>query len=304
MPENEKPADSKDQKAGTLCAVASMVLWGFLPIYWKALAPISSTVIVLYRITLAGTTSAAASLAIYGTKGVREVFKNKKTVLQLFVAGVIITLNWSTYVYAVTSGKAIQASIGYYIEPLMICAFGMLLFHERLTKYKLFAIILASAGVLVIILHSAQFPLLALFIALTFTVYTALKKHMRMPALLSLFFETVFLAPAAMLCILCLEAAGNGALSAGSSFQFILLMPAGLLTAAPLTLFAVAANRISLISIGIIEYISPSIMLAIGVFLFKESFDLVQLAALIIIWIGLVVFTYGEIKGQSAARRL
>ena len=276
-----------------------MVLWGVMPVYWKALIPIDSFVIIFYRIVLVGFTCLIAALYAYKAKGIFELFENKKAVLKLFLSGLLITGNWSIYIYAVNSGQLIEACIGYYIEPLVVCVFGIILFKERPSKYKLIAILFACAAVIIILIHFMRLPLIALLLASSFAIYTAVKKHLKIQAALSLFYETAFITPPVIAYIVYLEFYGKGALGVGEPYQFILLLFAGLFTAAPLMMFTAAANRISMITIGIIEYIAPSISLLIGIFIFKEPFDFVQFMAFVVIWIGLGFFTYGEMKGRG-----
>jgi chloramphenicol-sensitive protein RarD len=292
LPEDEK----KRYQVGMICAVGCMVIWGFMPIYWKALFPINSYVIILYRIALVGITSFFVALKAYGIEGIKAPLKQKKTILKLFLTGLVITLNWNVYIYAVSTNQVIETCIGYYIDPLVVCIFGMVIFKERPNKYKLISIIAACIGVAIVLIHFMRLPLIALTLALSFAVYTAIKKHLRLQAAISIMYETIFLVPIAISAIVYLEMNGKGAVGVAEPYQLVLLSLAGILTATPLMMFTVGANRISLISLGIIEYIGPSITLLIGIFLFKEAFDFVQFMAFVVIWIGLVFFTYGEIK--------
>jgi chloramphenicol-sensitive protein RarD len=230
--------------------------------------------------------------------------KQKKTMAKLFAAGFVVTLNWSTYVYAIHSGQTIEASIGYYINPLVVCIFGVIFFKERPTKYKLLSIVFACIGVAILLVHFMQLPWIALTLAVTFAIYAAIKKHLNIQAVISLFYETLIFAVISFVIIIYLEATGQGAVAANESYQFVVLLFAGIVTAIPLTFFTMAANRISLISLGMVEYIGPSISLLIGIFLFKEAFDYVQFTACVVIWIGLVFFTYGEVKGKGDGRSL
>ncbi len=185
----------------------------------------------------------------------------------------------------------------------MVCIFGVILFKETLNKYKIAALGLALLGVMVILIHFRELPLIALSLALTFATYAAIKKKYQMEALITLFYETAFLAPFALIFILYYEMNGRGAFSMAQPYQIGLLALVGILTASPLALFAMAANRISMVSLGITEYISPSISLVIGIFMFKEPFDSIQFLAFVIIWIGLAYFTYGEIKESKNGRK-
>lgn len=286
----------KNYKLGLLAALFCSFLWGILPIYWKSLVPISSTVIIFYRIFWVGVISFIVSLKLYGWKKVKEPLKNKRNMARFAIAGVIITLNWSIYIWAVNAGFVIQTSIGYYMEPLVVCLFGIVLFKEGITKFNATAFVLATCAVVIMVIHSGQIPVIAFGLALTFATYAALKKSFKIEAMLSLLYETIFLVPIALLVIIYLEYSGQGAIGVGEPYQYALLMLSGVATAIPLALFAVGANNLPLITLGITEYLSPSLSLILGIFLFNEPFDKVQFIAFIVIWIGLVIFTYGEYK--------
>lgn len=288
--------EKKKQSIGMSCALGCAVLWGVLPIYWQALRPIDSMVIIFYRVFLAGVTTFVIAYKLYGKEKLFAPMKQKKALFTFIIAGVLITANWSIYIWAVNANYVIQTCIGYYIEPLMVCIFGVVLFKEKLNKYKITALVFAAIGVLVVLIHFKELPAIALGLALTFATYAAIKKKYEMEALITLFYETVFLTPIALVLIIYFEVTGRGAFSVAEPYQIGLLALVGFLTATPLVLFAMAANRISMVSLGITEYICPSIALIIGIFLFKEPFDSIQFIAFVIIWIGLTYFTYGEIK--------
>lgn len=199
----------------------------------------------------------------------------------------------------VNADFVIQTCIGYYIEPIIISVFGVLIFKEKLGNYKRIALAFAGAGVVVMLVYYKEIPIIALSLAVTFALYTAIKKSYRLEAILSLLYETMFLVPAAIGMVVYYEIHGMGAIGVATSFQYLLLSLIGILTALPLILFTMGANRITMVSLGIIEYISPSITLLLGIFLFKEAFDSVQFFSFVIIWIGLVFFTYGEYREQK-----
>lgn len=293
--------DKKDYIKGMQAAVFCSVLWGVLPLYWQALRPIESGVIIFYRIFLVGLVCFAASAGIYGIKEVLKPWHDKRLVLRNIAAGLLITFNWSLYIWAVNADFVIQTCIGYYIEPLMVCVFGIVFFKEKLEKHKLAAIIFAGAGLTVILIHFMQIPFIALGLALSFATYAAIKKTSELPPLISLFYETVFLMPIALAVIIYLEVTGRGALDTGETYQYVLLLLCGVLTAVPLGLFGIGAQKVPLTTLGITQYLSPSIALVIGIFIMDEPFDMIQLISFIIIWIGLVFFTMGEIKKEKSA---
>lgn len=292
----EQNKQSKQYRIGLLCSLSCSVLWGILPIYWQALRPIESSVIIFYRIFLVGVVCFFAALKLYGFEGIRAPLREKGVKLKYFAAGALITANWSIYIWAVNADHVIQTCIGYYIEPLVVCMFGVFFFKEKLTKHKLIAFVLACAGVVIILLHFMEVPFIALGLALTFAVYAAIKKSSQLPVMLSLLYETMFLSPAALAILIYLEVTGKGALGAGAPYQYVMLLMVGFCTALPLGLFSAAANKIPLVTLGILEYISPSLSLIIGIFLLHEPFDRIQLIAFIVIWIGLLFFTVGEYR--------
>ena len=293
-----------DYRSGLIASIGCMALWGVLPIYWKALVPISSWVIIIYRILLV---NVFAMLLARTRFSWREIFgpirADRKLALKFLGAGAVITINWSTYIWAVNANHVIEASIGYYIEPLMVCVFGMIFFKEKLTKYKSAAMILALIAVGILLVHFHAVPGIALGIALSFAVYSAIKKTVSQPPLISLVYETIFFAPPALAAIIWLEVTGHGALGAGQPYQYVLLLFCGLVTVIPLSLFASAAQKVPMFTLGLTEYISPSLSLILGVFFFREPFDGVQFLAVAIIWIGLVFFSVGELREQRRLNR-
>lgn len=289
----------RDYKIGMIAAISCSVLWGFLPIYWKMLKPIDSTVIIYYRIFLVFITAALLSLKLHSKDEILTPLKSKGVKLRYFIIGLLITLNWSIYIWAVNAGFVIQTSIGYYIEPLLVAVLGIIIFKEKLTSYKGIALAMAFIGVMVLIVYYGEVPSIALSLAFTFAIYAALKKNFSLPPTLSLLYETMFLALPSLGVIIYLEIKGQGALGVGEPYQYVLLLFCGLLTAIPLWLFALAANKITLLSLGLTEYLSPTIALLLGIFLFREPFDKIQLISFAIIWVGLFVFTLGEVKEAS-----
>jgi chloramphenicol-sensitive protein RarD len=281
-------------KQGVISAIVCSLLWGVLPIYWQMLRPIDSSVIIFYRIILVGLVCLVASFIFYDRKTVLEPLKNKKALFTYFLAGLLITANWSIYIWAVNANFVIQTCIGYYIEPLAVCIFGAFIFKDNLSKYRIIAFLVAAAGVISVIIYFREIPVIAIGIALSFSIYAALKKNLTLPPILSLLYETIFLMPFAIAMVVYLETTGQGALSVGEPSKYVLLMLCGLFTAIPLGLFANAARKINLFVLGLLEYISPTISLFIGIFVFKEPFEMIQLVAFAIIWLGLIIFSYGE----------
>lgn len=286
----------KDYKLGVTLALAVQVMWGFLPIYWQSLKPIDSVIIILYRIMTMFVYSLIGARTRYSFKEIFEPLKDRKKLLRSFVAGLILATNWSIYIWAVNSGRVIQAAIGYYIEPLVICLFGIIIFKEKLTKYNGIAIGLAFLAVVVILFYYKQLPGVALGLAITWAIYSVVKKTSEHPAIIALVHETMPFAFIALIAIIYLENSGSGAISMNLPGKYFLMLLSGLVTVIPVSMFGTAATKVSLFVIGLAQYISPTITLICGIFLFREEIDIIQITAFIIIWIGLIFFTYGEFK--------
>lgn len=289
--------ENKNYKNGLIYALSCAVIWGFLPIYWNALNPISSLVVIFYRIALMTLTCFAVEF--YQKRNIKQIFAplfaDKKKIWTYIIAGVLITMNWSIYIWSVQAGYVIQASMGYFLEPLLVCLLGMIIFKEKANKWKKISLGLALAGMMVLVVGYKELPLIAIGLATSFGIYTAIKKRVDLPPLQSLLYETIFIAPIALLVVFWMEGSGIGAMAAGGSVKFILLLFSGLATAVPMGLFCAAAKNLPLLTLGLVQYISPSISLILGIFLFREPFDIIQFSAFAIIWIGLVFFSYGEL---------
>jgi chloramphenicol-sensitive protein RarD len=286
----------KEYKQGVAFAILCAVLWGILPVYWKSLEPIDPLLILFYRIILAFGYALILALIFYKWEGIVRPLKEKGVLRTFFLAGILISFNWGLYIWAVSNHHVIQTCIGYYIEPLIVCVFGIFLFKEKLDKYKLTAFLMACAGVAVILVYYHQIPIIAVSLAVSFATYAAIKKKLKLDAVLAMLYETMLLVPVALAVILYYELTGKGAFANAEPAQWGLLALAGILTGTPLILFAMATNRINLITLGVTEYISPSLTLLLGIFVFREPFDKIQLLTFGFIWVGLVIFTIGEMK--------
>ena len=293
--------NQKEYRQGVFYVLLCQLMWGFLPIYWQALVPIESWKIILYRILTMSVCSYVFARFKYSKEEIWAPLKNRKTVIKHFTAGLILTLNWSIYIWAMTTGHFIQSSIGYYTEPLVICAFGVVIFKEKLTKYNLTAMLFALAAIAIILVHYAQLPTVALGLALSWAVYSAIKKAAELPPVIALVYETLPYAVIALPVIIYIEAKGIGALSVGAPMEYALMWLSGLMTFIPIALFGYAAKKTTLLVIGLTQYISPTITLLLGIFMYHEPIDKVQIISFAIIWAGLAVFTYGEFRSYSKA---
>ena len=289
-----------EYRKGIIYILLCQLMWGFLPIYWQSLEPIESWKIILYRVLTLFVYSYIAARFAYGRNEIWSQLADLKAVGRSFAAGLVLTANWSLYIWAMNSERVIQAAIGYFIEPIVICAVGMFFFNEKLTKYNITAIGFALIAIAVILIHYRQLPGVALSLAGSWAIYSAVKKASNTPPLIALVYETLPFAIAATVAIIYIESKGTGAIAVGVPIKYAALWLSGLVTVIPVALFGYAAKKTSLLVIGLAQYLSPTITLLLGIFLFKEPFDKMQALALAIIWVGLCFFSYGEFKSKDA----
>ena len=291
--------NNSDYRTGLICVLACQLIWGFLPAYWQALVPIPSWIIILYRMTTMFVYSYIAARLRYTKEEIWNPLKEKGAVRRYLIAGALLTANWSIYIWAMTTGHMIQSSIGYYLEPIVICLFGVVIFKEKFTTYNAMAMAFAAIALVVMLIHYGQLPGVALGLAFTWATYSAIKKSSKNPPVIELVYETMFYAVFAVIGILVIETRGIGALSFGVPGKYALMFLSGLVTLIPIALFGNAAKKVSLFIIGLTQYISPSITLLLGIFAYNEPIDRVQLISFAVIWIGLIFFTYGEYKNNK-----
>ena len=274
---------------GIIYAVLAYLSWGVLPLFWKHLDMIPAMEILAYRILWSAVLSLALCLLIKRDY-LRKYFSNPKSLVRLLITGILLSINWGVYIYAVNSGQIIEASLGYFINPLVCVVLGMVFLGEKLDKTQLTAFLLAMVGVTYLTINYGHFPWIAIVLALTFGIYGLLKKKMNYDSMSALAVETALVAPFALGYLV------FGASVTGISFAIqhhtvaILLILSGVVTTLPLYWFGMAAVRIPLYSIGFFQYIAPSIKLFIGVYIFHEIFSVTHLISFSLIWAGLALY--------------
>jgi chloramphenicol-sensitive protein RarD len=289
-----------DTKTGAVHAGFSYFLWGLLPIYWKFLEQINAQEILANRIfwsfifmVLVLVITKKWSLFVSTLKGFAE---NKKQIYFLTIASLLISVNWYVYIWAVNSGHMIEASLGYYINPLISILLGMIVLKEKLTVAQLVSFILAAIGVVIIAVSHGVFPWIAISLALSFGLYGLAKKVIHVESSVGLTLETMVLAPIAAIYMFYLFLHGTNSLFISSWGTDLLLMGAGAVTAIPLLYFAKGAQKIPLSLLGFLQYISPTLTLILGVFVYQEHFSKVQLLSFMFIWVALVIYSLSKTK--------
>lgn len=293
--------ERKGVAAGLLC----YVLWGMYPLYWKLLAEVDPFEIIAHRVIWCFATTAL--VCIIAKSGLGALLRQPRAWRYLAPAAAIITLNWSIYIYAVNAGHVVETAIGYYINPLVSILLGVVVFRERLTRLQLAAVALCVFGVVYFTVAYGQFPWISLALAFTFGIYGAVKKKGAYPATPALAFEnTVMVVPAIVFAVVLANVTGAHAFATGldTAHGWVitgLLVLAGPVTAVPLILFAKAANSIPLSLLGFIQYVSPTIALLTGVFLFGEPFTAAHAVCLGSIWCGLALVSWDAMRAGRAA---
>ncbi len=283
-------------KEGVIYSILSYLLWGILPLYWKSIESIPPFEILAHRIFWAFLFVGIILIKNSQIKEAIKVIKNKRNLLFIFLSACMVTLNWGLYIWSVNSHHIVQASLGYYINPLIVVFFGVVFLKEKLTKGQILALIIAATGVLVLTVEYGKVPWISISLAVTFALYGLLKKLTNAGSMISLGIETALVTPFALIYILYKQATGVGALFHISGLETVLLICSGAVTAIPLILFAKGAKRVPFSTLGFIQYISPTMSLLIGVFVFNETFTTVHLISFGCIWLSLLIYSLSETK--------
>lgn len=292
----------ENYKQGIFFGLAAYVLWGILPVYWKALELVSpfeilssrfiwSCVFVFLLIIFQKKWSLFA-------KEVKQVFSNVKTGAAMVAAGITISFNWGTFIWAVNNGHIVETSMGYYINPLVSILFAVVFLRERLDKMQLAAITCAFIGVASMVYSFGKIPWVSLTLAFTFALYGLLKKILPVSALTSIMLETLLITPLALVYEYSLWQQGVSFYASGNLQVIMMLTGAGVVTAIPLLLFTAGARLLPLKIIGFLQYISPTLTLLIGVFVYNEAFTVSHLLAFGWIWAALLLFIVSQLRSN------
>ncbi|MUK90678.1 EamA family transporter RarD [Ornithinibacillus sp. L9] len=281
------------ERSGIVYAAGAYILWGFLPIYWKAIDEVPAGEILAHRIIWSFVFMIVVVLLLKKWPAfLREckiIIQDPKKLIGITLASIVISLNWLTYIWAVNSDHVIQASLGYYINPLVSILLAIIVLKEKLTKPQTFSVILAGVGVLYLTVSYGVFPWVSLTLAVTFALYGLFKKTVDIPAMFGLTIETMIVTPIALI-YLSVIPVNTFTNSNVLSHTNLFLIGAGVATAIPLLLFASGAKRIPLAMVGFLQYFAPTIMLFLGIFVYQETFSQAHLISFGLIWIALLIY--------------
>jgi chloramphenicol-sensitive protein RarD len=283
---------------GTVCAALSYIIWGLLPIYWKTYTEVGAWEILSHRIIWS---VVFVLLLVTVTKKwslLRTSLPDWKSKLAITFSSLLISANWVLYIWAVNNNHMVEASLGYYINPLVNVFLGVFFLGERLTKLQWGSISLAVIGVLIMTISYGQFPWVSISLALSFGLYALSKKKVKIDTIAGLSLETLIVLPFALLYLLGFEHGGT-AFAILPSWKIAVLLLAGVATALPLLLFAEGAKRLPLSVMGFFQYISPTLTLILGLVLYHESFTTMDLISFAFIWSALLLYTVQILKKQK-----
>jgi len=280
----------RQHRIGIIYTTIAFSAWGVLPIYWKVLGHVPAIEILAHRI-LWSFVFASIVLVIRRNAYALAIIRDRRNRKLLLATGILIGINWFTYVFAVNSERLVEASMGYYINPLLSVFLGLVVLKERLNLLQVVAFVLACAGVIYLTVEYGKLPWIALLLASAFALYGLLKKKTKVEPMRGLMIETLVLLPLAIAIIMHGVWTDRGALFSVSPVTDLLLIFAGIVTVMPLFWFAQGARRIPLSSVGFLQYIAPSLMLLIGVFIFREPFTHTHAVSFICIWIALALYS-------------
>lgn len=284
----------KSERKGIVYAVLSYAMWGILPLFWKALMRIDAGEILASRIIWSFVFLSMILLIVGGVRDLKNVFSNAKTLLGVFLGSLLITTNWFIYIWAVNSNHVIETSLGYYINPLFTVLLGVIVLRERIDRWQILSLLLGLLGVIVITVQYGKVPWIALLLAISFGLYGLVKKLSNLTSIIGLTMETMMIAPVALGFVVYKQMEGTSSLIALPLNVLILAVLSGVVTAIPLLLFAHGAKCVPLSTLGFIQYLSPSIALLLGVFLFKEDFTRVDFISFGLIWLALGIYSFSR----------
>ena len=289
----------KDKRSGVICGVTSFVLWGLFPFYWNRLHEIPPLELAAHRMAWSAVTMVIVLLAMRRLKAVTAIFSSAQLFTLFFATSVLISVNWLTYIWAVEQKRFLESSLGYFINPLVYVMLGVVFLQERLTRAQLIAVTLSFFAVTYLTIQFGTVPWIALGLAGTMSTYGLLRKTAPLGALEGLCAETMLMFIPSLLFLIYSERSGAGSFLSADAETKMLIALAGPVTTVPLLLFAYAARSLRLSTVGLMQYISPTLQFFIAVLAFKEPFDSTRLLAFGAIWIALLIYSLDAYRSNQ-----
>ncbi len=283
-------------RSGIFNALGAYFLWGFAPIYFKLLNEIDSGEILMHRIIWSTVFLLILVLTMKKYSLLISIIKQPKVIANLTLSAGFLAVNWFLFIWAVNNDHLLDASLGYYINPLFNVALGMIFFQERLRKNQLIAVVLAALGVLVQLITLGSLPLISLALAGTFGIYGLLRKKLQIDSFIGLLIESLLMLPIALWYWVYYIESSTSNMALNTSSLNVTLIMAGIVTTAPLLCFTAAAKRLTLSTLGFFQYLGPSIMFLLATFYYQETMKPAELITFVFIWTALVVYSFDSLK--------
>jgi chloramphenicol-sensitive protein RarD len=292
------PVPTSEQTRGALAAALCYFLWGLVPLYWKQLAHVNSVELIAHRQIWSLVLLLAIVAAQRGFGAVAAALRTPRSIGTNALGALLLTINWLVYVWGVNTGHVIETSLGYFLVPLVNVAAGRFVLHEHLRRAQWLAIGLAAVGVVLMILQLGRPPWIALALAGSWGAYSLMRKKSPLPAVTGLTVETLLLAPFAVAFLIWQQTRSEGVLGHGDLRTHVLVLSAGIITAIPLLLFAFGARRIRLSTLGLLQYLAPSVQLVLGIWVYHEPFSRSRMTSFAFIWGALALYTVDNLLAQ------
>ncbi|KUP21935.1 EamA family transporter RarD [Paenibacillus sp. DMB5] len=287
---------------GLVNAIIAYIMWGILPLYWKLFNDVPAGEILSHRVVWSFVFMAVFVAVQRRWGDIRRIAASRSQLLSLTASGLLIAVNWLIFIWAVNNGHVVETSLGYYLNPLFNVLLAVVFLHEKPNRGQWLAIAIASAAVLIIAINYGRFPWIAISLAVSFGLYGLAKKKTIQDASVGLLSETAVVLPIALGYWIYLAVTGESTAWALSPSMFAGLLLSGAVTALPLLFFARAAARMSLSALGFVQYIGPTIMLLLSIFVFKETVSPVLLLGFALIWTALVVYAASSVRSTKLAK--
>ena len=288
----------RERRLGVLAALAAFGMWGIIPVYIKAVAHVPAPELLAHRTFWSVILLLVLIVLGRRWRALRAALAEPRAWLLLAVSTSLLALNWLVFIWAITDGRVLETSLGYYINPLVNVLLGVLVLRERLNLWQGLAVALATIGVLNLTVQLGSFPWVSLTLAASFGIYGLIRKTIRLNSIEGLFVETALITPLALGYLIFLGATGAGAMGAGDRATDILLLLSGVVTALPLLAFASAARRLQYTTVGFFQYIAPTGHFLLAVFVYGEAFTGAHLITFGLIWAALAIFTADSLRAM------
>jgi chloramphenicol-sensitive protein RarD len=291
--------EKNSSRNGAFSAISAYVLWGFAPLYFKLLTDIAPAEILMHRVVWSSVILLVMIIAMRNWSQLVAVLKQPKLVINLSLSASFLAVNWFLFIWAVNNDHLLDASLGYYINPLFNVVLGMLFFQERLRRNQLIAVGLAFIGVLIQLIALGTLPLISIVLAATFGIYGLIRKKLAVNSFVGLFVESMLMLPLAVIYWCYFINSNTSDMSLNTNTLNTTLIMAGIVTTAPLLCFTAAAKRLTLSTLGFFQYLGPSIMFILATFYYQETLQTAELITFICIWSALAIYSLDSLKKRS-----